>query len=75
MRGDDRLLARLKRMVEIVGQDDVAGNEAACVEGAPELAREIDQHETGAELVGRLLDLGEAVHGRGIDPGNQAKVE
>jgi hypothetical protein len=62
-------------MVEIVDQDDVAGDEAACVEGGLQLAREIDQHEAGAELVGRLLDLAEAVHGRGINPGSQAKVE
>jgi hypothetical protein len=75
MRGDDRLLAGLKRAVEIVGQDDIAGDEAACVEGALQVAREIDQHKAGAELVGGVLDLGEAVHGRGIDPGNQAKVE
>ena len=34
-----------------------------------------DQHEPGAELVGAPLDLGEAVHRRGIDAGDQAEVE
>jgi hypothetical protein len=40
-----------------------------------ELRGEIDEHETGAELIGRLLDLGEAVHGGGVDPGDQSEIE
>src|ERR1700757_3494173 len=37
--------------------------------------REIDQHETRAELVGNLLDLRETMHGGGIDPSDEAEVE
>ena len=71
---DDFLLAGFQRPVEIGGDVDVRRNEAR-VRKACAAPGEIDQHETGAELVGRLLDLGEAVHGRGIDPGNQAEIE
>ena len=75
MRGDDLFLAGLERPVEIVGEDHVIGDEFAIAEGLAELGRQIDQHEPGAELVGGPLDLGEAVHRRGIDAGDEAEVE
>ena len=40
-----------------------------------EFRRQIHQHETRAKLLGRLLDLGEAVHGGGIDAGDELKIE
>ena len=75
MGGNDLFLAGLQGAVEIVGQDDVVGDESRLRNAVRELRRQIDQHETCAELVGGALDLGEAMHGGGIDAGNQAKVE
>lgn len=47
---DHRLLARLKGAIKIVGKDEIAGDEAARMEGVLELARQIDQHETCARF-------------------------
>ena len=75
MRGDDLLLAELKRPVEVVGEDHVVGDELAIAKGVAELGRQVHQHEARAALVGGALDLDEAVHGGGIDAGDQTKIE
>jgi hypothetical protein len=60
-------------MIEIVRQDDVAGGEGD--EGAAEFRQQVHQHGTSAKLLGSLLDLGEAVHGGGIDAGDELKIK
>src|SRR6476469_5778351 len=75
MSGNDLFFAGLQGVVEIVSQDDAARNELAIPERCAELRRQIHQHETCADIVGGALDLSEAMHGGGIDAGNQAKVE
>src|SRR6476469_5586876 len=75
MSGNDLFFTGLQGVVEIVRQDDAARNELAIAERGAELRRQIHQHQTGADIVGGALDLSEAMHGGGIDAGNQAKVE
>src|SRR6478609_3639539 len=75
MSGNDLFFAGLQGVVEIVRQDDAARNELAIAERGAELRRQIHQHQTGANIVGGTLDLSEAMHGGGMDAGNQAKVE
>ncbi len=54
-------LASLQGPIEILGDDDVLRNESP--EPFAKLRRQVYQYETGTELVGSLVDLGEAVHG------------
>jgi hypothetical protein len=65
----------LQGVIEIVRQDDVGSNDFAVAERGDELRRQIHEHEAGADIVGGALDLSKAMHGGGIDTGNQAIIK
>ena len=44
-------------------------------ERGDELRRQIHEHEAGADIVGGTLDMSKAMHGGGIDTGNQAIIK
>ena len=75
VRQDHAPLAILQRMVQVAGQDDVARQKARHPEGAFQFRRQAGQHQLGARLVGGILDLGEAVAGRGIQTRHQPEIE
>src|SRR5207344_788730 len=75
MGGNDLFFAGLQGVIEIVRQDDVGSNDFAVAERGDEFRRQIHEHEAGADIVGGTLDLSKAMHGGGIDTGNQAIIK
>src|SRR6516164_5405071 len=75
VRLDDRLLARLQRVIEVRAHDNVFRIESVSMEDTPMLRAEVDQHKPGPCLRRRFLDLRKAVRGRGVNARDQPKIE
>src|SRR3984893_16891621 len=75
MRLDDRLLAGLQRVIEARRHNTVSLIESFSMKPPPLLRSEVDQHKPSPGLRGRFLDLREVMHGRGVNAGDQTKIE
>src|SRR5579862_250697 len=71
----DRIFTFFQGVIEVSRRTDVTGQKPDVSERFFEFAREVDQHKLYPVGVGHLLDLREAVGSRGINAGDDAKVE